>query len=136
MGSVLSCLLSQSFTIHGLWPSQQTNRYYGKFNFDLFKGKALLQEMYSYWPPQPKIGGFSHFLWEFEWEKNGNRYADIMMELAPANFMMYGIKNRNEQLQVYYFTKTIELYKQLNVRKIPKRTYTKGEFSTLTKIPQ
>lgn len=54
--------LSQSFTIHGLWPSQQSYRDFGDFNFQLFK-KPLLEDMYNYWPPQPKTGGLPHFLW-------------------------------------------------------------------------
>ncbi len=49
-----------------------------------------------------------------------------MMTLTPSAFNMYGIKDRNEKLQIHFFTKVIELYKKLNVRKVPKMRYTKG----------
>jgi ribonuclease I len=125
MGPVQTELFSQSFTIHGLWPSQNTDQYYGDFDFNLFRGTPLLQEMYNYWPPQPKLGGLPHFLWEFEWSRNGNRYADLMMNLAPGNFNRYGLTKRNEQLQIDYFQKVIELFKKLNVRGLTQKSYTR-----------
>lgn len=135
MGPVIRMLFSQSFTIHGLWPNQVTYHDYGDFNFNLFKGE-LLQDMYNYWPPQPQSGGIPHFIWEYGWETNGHRFAGLMLELHPSNYVMYGVKKRNEELQIEYFRKTVEFYKQLNVRKVPQKSYTKDDFSKLTKIPK
>jgi hypothetical protein len=62
MGPVKTSLYSQSFTIHGLWPDQKAEHYYGYFNFNLLEVE-LLADMYNYWPPQLQTGGFPHFLW-------------------------------------------------------------------------
>jgi hypothetical protein len=99
MGSVVMLPFSQSFTIHGLWPNQETNHDFGDFDFKLFKGE-LLQDMYNYWPPQPQSGGIPHFIWKYEWESNGHKFANLMLELHPSNYAMYGIKKRNEELQI------------------------------------
>ena len=70
MGSVPTYLFSQSFTIHGFWPNQVAEHYYGDFNFNLLKGE-LLADMYNYWPPQAQTGGLPHFLWQYQWGKHG-----------------------------------------------------------------
>ncbi len=94
MGPVKTSLYSQSFTIHGLWPDQKAEHYYGYFNFNLLEVE-LLADMYNYWPPQLQTGGFPHFLWQYQWKKHGQDYAELMLDLNPSAFNMYGIKKRN-----------------------------------------
>jgi len=80
MGSVTSCLFSKSFTINGLWPSDQLyDQEYGEFNLTLLKNSNFFDEMKLYWPPQPQRGGKPYFLWELQWKDHGSAYGDIVL---------------------------------------------------------
>ena len=64
MGPVANVLLSKSFTINGLWPSDQFfDDDYGNFNLNLLKNSDFFGEINFYWPPQPQRGGKPYFLW-------------------------------------------------------------------------
>jgi hypothetical protein len=81
MGSVLHLSLSQSFTIHGLRLLKPSKYYYGPFNFELLRqNHSLLDMMYNYWPPQPKLNGPPHFLWKYEWDKYGHRFSQMFVD--------------------------------------------------------
>lgn len=49
--------------------------------------------------------------------------------------MYLTILQRNEALQVSYFQRTTEFYKALNVRKLPKNTFTKSTLAKQINIP-
>lgn len=79
--------LSQSFTIHGLWPDNISSTNFGGFNTSvLAKSAKLLDDMHNYWPPQSKSTTSSLFLWDHEWTTHGKDYANIIYKLRPADF--------------------------------------------------
>jgi len=63
LGSVYLRLCSQSFTIHGLWPSLKTSNDYGVFKVNNIQSH-LLDDMNNYWPAQSQIGRYNYFLWD------------------------------------------------------------------------
>jgi len=54
LGPVLICLFSESFSIHGLWPSARTKteKTYAGFKVKNINNKVLFDDMLNYWPPQ------------------------------------------------------------------------------------
>ena len=95
--------LSQSHTIHGLWPDQRGSETYGAFNISIFENEIkLLDDMNNYWPSKSKASTSNIFLWQHEWEQHGKDYADIIYKLRPNEFPGTSAE-RNASLQLAYF---------------------------------
>jgi ribonuclease I len=87
MGQVSADLLSQSLTIHGLWPDLNSTESFGAFNVQLLeKNVKLLDDMHNYWPPKSKASSTVTFLWDHEWSTHGKDYANIVYKLRPQDF--------------------------------------------------
>ena len=84
--------------------------------------------MNNYFPAKSKESNDKTFLWDHEWKKHGNDYADIMLKLRPDEFTG-SIEQRNAALQVNYFSDIIKLYKSFNLQKLPKSYFSKEEFA-------
>lgn len=88
MGQVRLNILSESFTIHGLWPNLIGNETYGDFNYSFIRSNtALFNNLSNYWPPQSKSikhqrnrdpNKSTYFLWNHEYTKHGQIYANIL----------------------------------------------------------
>lgn len=68
-------------------------------------------------------------MWQHEWQKHGNYYSQIVYKLFPKLFSKDQQK-RNKQLLNRYFQDTIDLYKKINARKLPKDTFNKSELAS------
>ena len=78
MGPVDLSLCSRSFTINGLWPSYQSySNAYGPFDLGLLSRSYFFDDMKTYWPPQPQLGGKPYFLWELQWKDHGAGFSEI-----------------------------------------------------------
>jgi ribonuclease I len=88
LGQVIPQKFSQSFTIHGIWPSTNSTTTYGAFNIKYFeKNLRLIDDMQNYWPPKSKASTSSVFLWQHEWDTHGKDYANIILKLRPDEFV-------------------------------------------------
>lgn len=92
--------------------------------------------MYNYWPPQLKTGGLPHFLWQLSWKDHGQDYAQVLLEIDSKPYIYLTIDQRNKALQESYFRRTLDFYKALNVRKLPKNTYTKYSLAQQINLPE
>ena len=129
MGWVFPFIFSQSHTIHGIWPSVTTTSKFGAFNLHLFdKNLKLIDDMNNYWPPKIKASTTSTFLWQHEWETHGQDYAAIIYKLRPGEFTGTD-QQRNDKLQVAFFTETIAFYKKYRVQKLSAAAYTKANLA-------
>jgi ribonuclease I len=119
-------ILSQSLTIHGIWPSNPTTSNFGKFNIKIFQDNLkLLDDMNNYWPPKTKASTTNVFLWEHEWDTHGHDYAANIFALRPDEFVGT-TEQRNQRLQLAFFQEAVNFYKKFNVKKIGKNILTKG----------
>lgn len=120
MGPVKIKLLSQSFTIHGYWPSASSARTFGSFDVDLLDAK-LLADMKNYWPPQSRNSQRSpNFLWEHEYETHGSDFANIYLQQHKADLSTLSTIDQDDQLQKIFFQYVVDLYLTVNVRKLAK----------------
>ena len=94
------------------------------------KNLRLLDDMQNYWPAKSKPSSSKTFLWEHEWSTHGHDYCEIIYTLRPSEFAGT-VAERNEKLQLAFFTEAISFYKRFNVKKIPSGAYTKTEFAKL-----
>lgn len=124
--SNLSFYLSQSLTIHGLWPDTISSTTFGRFNTSVIaKNAKLLDDMLNFWPSQTKSTTSNVFLWDHEWSAHGKDYADIIYKLRPADFPGT-IEQRNFKLQYAFSNDVINFYKKSRVKKLPSKSYTKA----------
>jgi hypothetical protein len=122
-------LISQSFTIHGLWPQLNSTQKYGNFNLNLFQREfKLIDDMSNFWPPKTKPSHSTVFLWQHEWETHGQDYSSILYKLRPSDFPE-DAEERNAALQVAYFKDALNLYKKIPVIRMPSGTYSSSEFA-------
>jgi len=84
--------------------------------------------MNNYWPPKIKASTTSTFLWQHEWETHGQDYAAIIYKLRPGEFTGTD-QQRNDKLQVAFFTETIAFYKKYRVQKLSAAAYTKANLA-------
>jgi hypothetical protein len=85
--------------------------------------------MNNYWPPKIKASTTTTFLWQHEWESHGQDYAAIIYKLRPAEFAGT-VQERNDKLQIAFFTETIAFYKRYRVQKLSAATYTKSSLAS------
>jgi ribonuclease I len=120
---------SQSFTIHGYWPSASSRRTFGSFDVDLLDAK-LFADMNNYWPPQSRNSQRSPtFLWEHEYDAHGSDFANIYLQQHNADFSNLSTSDQDNQLQQIFFRYVVDLYLTINVRKLAKNQYSKEEFA-------
>ena len=87
MGQVRSFLFRESFTIHGLWPNARTEKGINKFNVDnILNNISLYNNLSNYWPPQSSASKKRYFLWDWEYNKHGRDYADILQVYNPNEY--------------------------------------------------
>lgn len=84
--------------------------------------------MHNYWPAKIKSSTSNVFLWDHEWTTHGKDYAYILYKLRPGDFPGT-VEQRNAALQLAYFQDTINLYKKLNLKKLPAKNYTKTQYA-------
>jgi ribonuclease I len=130
MGPVSSLSFSQSFTIHGLWPSTTASQTYGDFDVSIIdENEELKDNMNNYWPPQSRATGPETFLWEHEWTKHGPDYAEIILNLQPDRFTGESEEEKNRQLQAAFFNDVVAFYQRFaGAQKYPKNIFSKEEF--------
>ncbi len=129
MGPVKIGLISQSFTIHGYWPSTSSPRTFGSFDQSLINGK-LLKDMKNYWPAQSRKSQRSPtFLWEHEYESHGSDFANIYLQQHKADLSNLTTIEQDDQLQQIFFQYVVDLYLTVNARKLSKDKYSKEELA-------
>ncbi|GKV08774.1 hypothetical protein SLEP1_g20360 [Rubroshorea leprosula] len=91
---------SPNFTIHGLWPSNYSDRYSQpsyctKEQFNLSQlPRNLQQDMYAYWPDV--IRNQSEKFWEHEWAQHGT--CSVMTQKYYFNFTVTTTKDQKYNL--------------------------------------
>ena len=110
--------------------TRPTSKRYGDFDFNtLRENERLLDKMYNYWPPQPALGGKPHFLWNYEWEKYGHRFAEMIT-------IEKGKKYTSREYQSSFFTVAMQIYDGMNVRKLNSQAFSKSQFAATTGLPR
>ena len=88
MGPVFLCLISQSFTIHGLWPQDESYDNFEKFKI-YYLPSNLKKDLYNYWPPKNTHWQSKYFLWSHEYNKHGDDYAQVIIDRQNGDFLRF-----------------------------------------------
>lgn len=139
VGPVASFLLSQSFSIHGLWPKQKATKNYGAFNLKIIEADAKLHDnMKNYWQPQSNLTTDSkYWLWEHEWNDHGHDYAELIYRMQPKRFTGLTGNNLNNSLQLAFYQDVIGFYLNFTgVQKYPYKDLGKKQFAGILKIQE
>jgi len=97
-------------SIHGLWPNFANGSYPSfckKVEFDFNKLDNIITELKSYWETPNDVNKEEKHFWEHEWKKHG---SCMFVELT----------------ELEYFTKVLELYKNLMESNTNLEKYKKG----------
>jgi ribonuclease I len=131
VGPVFDSLPSQSFTIHGLWPTAKATKTYGAFDYSIISSdKVLLDDMRNYWPPQSRSTGSPTFLWEHEWIDHGSDYAELILRVQPKRFAGLSGAALEKKLQSAFFHDVVAFYKgYIGAQKYPDDTFTKDSLA-------
>ena len=89
--------------------------------------------MHNFWPAKIKASTSNTFLWQHEWETHGKDYAKIIYKLKPEAFPGT-TSQRNAALQLAYFRDTINFYKSLKVKKLPRAGFSKAEYAAQIEV--
>lgn len=115
MGQVSPLLFRESFTIHGLWPSARTEKPIAKFKVEnIISNSSLYNNLSNYWPPQSSSSKKRYFLWDWEYNKHGRDFVDILQVYKPREYK--GLSN--EKLQQAYFQAGLRFYHMIKLTKI------------------
>ncbi|XP_031505865.1 uncharacterized protein LOC116268292 [Nymphaea colorata] len=133
LGPVLFYLNSQSFTIHGLWPTVKTTKKYGAFDLSIIEAnQTLYADMQNFWPPQSLPNHTPTNLWAHEWGKHGGDYAELLLRVRPDEFKGLSGDKLNKALQFAFFRDTIAFYKSFRATyRYPSSQLTKDSFAHL-----